>query len=205
MAGLRVLRSRVLLGIVLASVGLGVSALAGEPRRLIDASRVLDAGVPSAPDVAITRTPPDPAPLVERGQWIFDLRWDSGDVWLLGQRKVELAAPQPTPRVMGRFALELYEGPAMIERVRFDFPLLGPPEPLDAGWNALPPITRKLRTRVGVFFPATLRGTRLYLVDRATQRRWALVWPPAEAAASGVTPQDGGAPDSDLGRAPAGG
>ena len=36
--------------------------------------------------------------------------------------------PRETPRAMGRFALELFEGPALIERVRFDFPLLGPPD-----------------------------------------------------------------------------
>ena len=36
---------------------------------------------------------------------------------------------------MGRFALELYEGPTLIERVRFDFPMLGGPE-ADAGYFA---------------------------------------------------------------------
>ena len=57
-------------------------------------------------------------------------------------------------------------------KARFDFPLLGAPEP-DAG----PSLTNKLRTRIGVMFPATGHGTRLDLVDRATGRRWALPWP----------------------------
>lgn len=179
---------------VLGCASFGVPALAGEPRRLIDASRALDAGVASAPDVVITRTPPDPPALVERDQWVFDLRWDAGDVWLLGTRKIQLAAPQATPRVIGRFALELYAGSALLERVRFDFPLLGPPEPADAGWNAPPTLSRKLRTRVGVVFPATGRGTRLLLVDRATDRRWSLAWPLDEADAGGASSSDGGAP-----------
>lgn len=160
------------------AVAFGLGALTSSaddgPRRTIDVSRVIDASVPlpPTPDIVITKTPPDPPALVERMQWVFDLRWDRGDVWLLGVHPLELPAPQATPRVMGRFALELFEGPTLIERARFDFPLLGAPEP-DGG----PSLTAKLRTRIGVMFPASSRGTRLDLVDRATGRRWALPWP----------------------------
>jgi hypothetical protein len=150
-------------------------ARAGESHRTIDVGRLLDAG--AQPDMHFTPTPPDPAPLVSRTQWIVDLRWDRGDVWLLGIRKISLPAPQATPRVMGRFALELFEGPTLIERVRFDFPLLAIPDSSDAGSNRAPSFTDKLRTRIGVVFPATTRGTRLELADRATGRRWPLPWP----------------------------
>jgi hypothetical protein len=158
-----------------AGVACVLDALAGEPRRTIDMSRVLDGGpLPNAPiEIAITSTAPDPPPLVSRGQWVFDLRWDRGDVWLLGAHAIELPSPQATPRAMGRFALELFEGPALVERVRFDFPLLGVPE-VDGGVS----LTARLRTRIGVVFPATTRGTRLELWDRATSRRWSLPWPP---------------------------
>jgi hypothetical protein len=153
-----------------------VVALADEPRRTIDVNRALDGGAPAPrlPDVVITKTPPDPPALVEKSQWVYDLRWDRGDVWLLGVHPLELTAPQATPRVMGRFAIELFEGPTLIERVRFDFPLLGASEP-DGSLS----LTSKLRTRIGVVFPATKRGTRLELWDRATNRRWSLPWPPA--------------------------
>ncbi|MGD0675623.1 MAG: hypothetical protein ABSC94_09410 [Polyangiaceae bacterium] len=140
-------------------------------------SRAFDAG--ALPDFAVTRTPPDPPPLVAQKQWVFDLRWDRGAPWLLGVRAIELPAPQTTPRVMGRFALELFEGPTLIERVRFDFPLLADSEvegPIDGGVHALS-LSAKLRTRVGVVFPSTSRGTRLELWDRATNRRWSLPWP----------------------------
>ena len=177
---------------------LTLEAFADEPRRTLDMSRAFDAGPLAAPtnDIQITSTPADPPPLVERGQWVFDLRWDRGDVWLLGVTRRDLPSPQATPRVMGRFALELFEGPALIERVRFDFPLLGPPDPADAGRGAPPSFSQKLRTRVGVVepdggmsltsklktrigvvFPATRKGTRLELWDRASGRRWALPWP----------------------------
>jgi hypothetical protein len=169
-----------------------VSASADEPRRTIDVARALDGGASptTLPDIIITKTPPDPAPLVERSQWVFDLRWDRGEVWLLGVRPLELAEPQATPRVMGRFALELFEGPTLLERVRFDFPLLGAPEAPDAALS----FGGKLRTRIGVVFPAAKRGTRLELWDRATGRRWSLPWPPLPLAATSSAP-DGGRGD----------
>ena len=148
----------------------------------IDVSRVLDAGAPlRGVDVTITRTPADPTPLVEKSQWVFDFAWDRGELWLRGVAPLELPAPQATPRVMGRFALELYEGPALVERVRFDFPLLGVPDFGDGGWASPPAITQKIKTRIGVIFPATPRGTRLELLDRATSRRWSVPWPPLAA------------------------
>jgi hypothetical protein len=159
---------------------LAARAEAGEPpQRTLDMSRAFDAGTGGAPDIEITPTPPDPPPMVERGQWVFDLRWDRGAIWLLGVRPIELPAPQATPRAMGRFALELFEGPTLIERVRFDFPLLALPDAPDAGVGLTPTsLTQKLRTRIGVVFPATSRGTDLMLVDRATGRQWSLDWPP---------------------------
>ena len=164
--------------------------MAAGSRRTIDASRALDAGaLPGVTEIVVTSIPADPTPLVERSQWVFDLRWDRGDVWLLAVSPLELAAPQATPRAMGRFALELFEGRALVERVRFDFPLLGPPEAPDGGSAASPSFSTKLRTRIGVVFPRTARGTRLELWDRATNRRWSLSWPPAPGTMVG----DGGA------------
>ncbi|HEY6463189.1 MAG TPA: hypothetical protein VIY73_23630, partial [Polyangiaceae bacterium] len=63
-----------------------VVASADEPKRMIDVSRALDAGSTARglPDITITKTPPDPAPLVEKSQWVYDLRWDRGELWLLG-------------------------------------------------------------------------------------------------------------------------
>jgi len=154
------------------------------------AAPAASAGPDRGPNV---RIPPDPSPMSERGQWVFDLRWDKGDVYLIGVHKVELASPQTTPRAMGRFAVELFEGPTLIERVRFDFPLLGAGEALDGGRQAPPSFEKKLTTRIGVMFPATIKGTRLELWDRATDRRWPLPWPPQETAQP--LPADAGEPN----------
>ncbi len=123
----------------------------------------------------------DPPPLTSKDQWVFDLRWDSGDVYLLGTKKIELPSPMTTPRAMGRFAIELSEHGILIERTRFDFPGLAVPDE-DGGVR----MNQKLKTRIGVFFPVTPRGDKLELVDRATGQRWALPWPPQQP------PTDGG-------------
>lgn len=164
------------------------------------ASRDGGAGTP------LSRTPPDPSPLTERKQWIFDLRYDKGDIYLLAVHGMDLGAPQTTPRAMGRFAIELYEGPALVERVRFDFPFLQSgdlPLAADAGRKErddarmLGPLDKKLTTRIGVMFPATRKGNRLELWDRATDKRWPLPWPPTEGSATarganGATMDGGG-------------
>ncbi len=169
-----------LLGVIAFGSMVAAATAAGEPQRTIDMSRVFDAGPPHA-DAPISAIAPDPPPLTERRQWLLDLRWDRGDVWLLGARRADMHVPRETPRTMGRFALELYEGPALVERVRFDFPLLGA-DFGEAGDDDHPPsLTLKLRTRVGVLFPATSRGTNLELRDRKTGVSWSLPWPPLEA------------------------
>jgi hypothetical protein len=126
----------------------------------------------------VSKTPPDPPAMRERAQLIFDLKWDKGDLYLLGVHRIELTAAQETPRAMGRFALELFEGPTLIERARFDFPMLGAGEAADASTPRFEP---KLVTRIGVMFPFVHRGTKLELVDRATQRRYPLPWPAPSA------------------------
>lgn len=176
------------------SVTLGVFALALVAAPVLGKGRGIGAdasadGAPAALDAAtdggrprdggpVSRIPPDPPPLSESHQWIVGLRWDKGDVYLVGARSVVLEAPRVTPRVMGRFALELYEGKALVERVRFDFPGLIDGDIADAGHEGAPRIDRKLTSRIGVMFPRTERGLRFELWDRATDRRFPLAWPP---------------------------
>ena len=138
-----------------------------------------DAGKEPSRDPGLAPIPADPPPLTERDQWVFDLKWERGDVTLISVRKRRTAAPQTTARSMGRFALELYEGPGLVERVRFEFPLLGGERPdAGSGMRSLPDFEGKLSTRAAVLFPVTMRGTRLELWDRATDKRWPLPWPP---------------------------
>jgi hypothetical protein len=156
---------------------LGTSASA-DVRDAGSADAGTEAGIDASTKPGPSKTPPDPPPLSEREQWVFVLRWSKNEPYLVSVQKTDMGAPHPTPRVMGRFALELYEGPTLIERVRFNFPMLGAVEAPDAGWKTPPRFEPGLTTRIGVLFPATKRGTRLELWDRATDRRWPLPWPP---------------------------
>lgn len=176
---------RALLAIVSASLAAALPFAWGETGAFAEVS---DASAPLKPD-AKAKIPPDPPALAERVQWVFDLRWEHGEPYLVAIHKSDMGGPHPTPRVMGRFALELYEGPTLIERARFDFPMLGAPEASDGGWRAPVRFEHKLKTRIGVLFPATKRGTRLELWDRATDRRWPLPWPPQEGT-FGERPRD---------------
>ena len=200
-------RARVALALACAGVAAAVAALSADGRRAAPHHR----REPRARRRAARRArrrhrhhadARRPAPLVERSQWVFDLRWDRGDVWLLGVHPLELAAPQATPRAMGRFALELFEGPALIERVRFDFPLLGR---AGAGrrrvHGAAVALAASSARASASSFRRRARGTRLELWDRATNRRWSLPWPPRRArradggaAASAAATRHGRAP-----------
>ncbi len=151
----------------------------------------------TGPDAsAIEPIAADPPALTEKTQWVYDLRFDKGELYLAGVHKVDLPSPRATPRVMGRFALEIYEGRALLERVRFDFPGLGASEgPTDKKAQALHArvsFTAKLRSRVGVMLPGTSRGTKLEIWDRATNRRWPLPWPASEMTTPPESAPDGG-------------
>ena len=130
---------------------------------------------------------PDPTPLVTKHQWIIDLGFRSGSVVFGGARRVDLAKPAGTSRAMGRFAVELYVGKELIERSRFDFPLLGADDLEGSGrWDSPVTFERHLSTRAAVMIPHSERATRALLVDRATGNVWALPWPFAVVADAGA-------------------
>jgi hypothetical protein len=132
---------------------------------------------------------PDPVPLLTRHQWVVELGYRAGAVVYGGARRIELTKPMATRRAMGRFAIELLVGKELVDRVRFDFPLLGADELAGAPrrWDSPPSFERNLSTSVSVLVPQSERATRAVLVDRATGHVWPLPWPM-------VTRTDAGAP-----------
>jgi hypothetical protein len=141
-----------------------------------------DAGTAAAPRGGYL---PDPPPLTTRQQWVIDLAYRAGEVSLRGARRVALARPTATARMMGRFAVELYVGRELLDRVRFNFPLLGAGDgDLDGTrWDAPPSFERGLSAGSAVMIPHSERTTRALVVDRATGRQWPVPWPPAGADA----------------------
>lgn len=122
---------------------------------------------------------PDPEPLVTQKKWVYELVYHEGAVFAPTPRLRDAGKPTETPRRMGRFAIELYNGPDFVERVRFELPLLngdpftGKPRPR----NAPPDLERRVRVKMRVEVPATDRANRAVFFDRATGVRVRLPWP----------------------------
>jgi hypothetical protein len=114
---------------------------------------------------------PDPAPNRSAAQVDLMLRFEGGRLHLLGSQRVTLEIAEATPRRMGRFAAELWLGTELIERLRFDVPLLAADggEALEAG----------LATDVTIRLPLLERANRLEIVDRKTEEKLTLEWPPS--------------------------
>jgi hypothetical protein len=140
------------------------------PRK--DASALADANDAAT---ATAADPPDPEPMLATEQWILSLEYRKGEVFLLDAQSRKPSAPVTTARAFGRFAVELWQNDVLVERVRFDFPLLG--AGVGLGYAGVD-FARGLTSRIGVLFPKTGLGDRLELVDRATRRRFTLPWPP---------------------------
>jgi len=141
----------------------------------------LPAPTPAPAPTPLSGSAPDPQPLSMAEQWRFQLLFQNGAPSVEHVDKQILAKPIATPRRMGRFALELWIGRELIDRVRFDFPLIAAEEapgvtrrPLHDAPSLLPNAT----SRIIVSLPASPRATRLVLVDRATEKSRELPWPP---------------------------
>lgn len=182
-------RAAATFGALFLLVGTGALALASDPGG--------DSGVPDrvSKDAGPADPPPggfapDPPPLKTKHQYELQLLYREGEIQLAGVRRVELPKPVETARRMGRFAIELHVGKELVDRVRFDFPLLGADE--FAGrkrpHDAPPSFERKLTTRTTVRIPHSERATKARLVDRATGRIVELPWPLEEADAGQSAP-----------------
>ena len=127
--------------------------------------------------------PPDPEPLRLADQWEYELAYDAGKVDVVAARARRFDKPVVSSRRIGRFAIELWIGRELVERVRFDFPGLGmdarPDEP--RGRRPLYPpanFAQGVHSRQTVLVPAAPRARRAVLVDRATGESRELPWPP---------------------------
>jgi hypothetical protein len=123
----------------------------------------------------------DPPPLYSREHWELELKYDHGRISVASVKARHLDSPEATPRRTGRFAFELWLGHELIERTRFDFPLLAAERPPASSKRELHPdplfgpgaeVTRTIT------LPADSRATRAQIVDRATAEILEVSWPP---------------------------
>jgi len=140
-----------------------------------------DAGAASEP-LTCTVDPPDPKPSHTRDWLVYEFEYSEANVKLVSQKAERLKKPRDTTRVMGRYAIELWIGCELIDRVRFGFPLQAAEAPMAKSrrhpLHEQPSLTAHARLRTTVRVPLELRATRAELVDRAAGQRTALAWPP---------------------------
>jgi hypothetical protein len=156
---------------------------------------------------------PDPTPRASLKQWVFEVVHSGTKLSIERVRAVSVDRPIATPRMMGRFALELYVGKELLDRVRFNVPLLGegPAEGPDKPKNPFRrPRFDRVTARLRVQMADNERATYAVLVDRATGEEQRFDWPPGpdgrlQPRTSGlqaVSPSasDAGPPKGDAGR-----
>ncbi|WP_437588710.1 hypothetical protein [Sorangium sp. So ce1000] len=151
---------------------------------------------------------PDPAARPSAKQWVFEVQYAKGRGSVVRARSVMLAHPQATARVMGRFAIELYVGQELLDRLRFDVPLTGDaPERSPGALLRRPAFDSGVTTRLRVQMADNPRASWAKLVDRKTGAEERFLWPPeADGRLVSLSPKggvavDGGAP-ADAGKLP---
>lgn len=160
----------------------------GEPRVEDAGAAEASAEAASAPALGAEVEPrpkmgslPDPEPLRTERQWQYEFAYDGGTVSVKGVRAMIFAQPVVTARKMGRYAVELWIGRELIDRVRFDFPGTAADEPEPPGRRPVreaPRLGAAAKVVQTVLVPQSPRATRAVLVDRATGQTLELPWPP---------------------------
>jgi hypothetical protein len=122
----------------------------------------------------------DPEPLSLEAQWEFKLAYDAGEVRVTSVIPRRFAQPMETPRRYGRFSIELWIGHELVDRVRFDFPLVHPEThngPPRSGGSPIS-LSAGAHSEQTVLVPASPRATRAVLVDDTNGQELELEWPP---------------------------
>jgi hypothetical protein len=143
---------------------------------------------------------PDPPGIASKKAWVFDVSYGQGKASITRVNSVLLDQPTPTARVMGRFAIEFWVGKELLDRVRFDVPLLD-----DDPKNHRPgpfsgPRFGQVTTRIKARMADNPRATYVTLLDRGTGDVHRFWWPPepdgrllpmgAQGADAGAAPVD---------------
>jgi hypothetical protein len=177
--------------VLLAEGDTGKPALAEDPEHQKSLARRQQSGPPAAGYA------PDPQPLTSMLHLRLSMHFQHGVLRVENLVPVHFEKPVASERKVGRFAVELWIGHELLERARFDFPLLGGPveEAHADGDAARPNFDSGADVTRDVQLAFTERATRAVVVDRATGQSWELRWPPAsgEFEAYALSQVDGAA------------
>jgi hypothetical protein len=124
---------------------------------------------------------PDPPGHASVKQWVFDVRVSRGKPTIERARAATVAKASETARVMGRYAVELYVGQELLDRIRFNVPLTGD-GPRERPGKPKNPFSRPgfedVTTRLRIQMADHPRAAYVAVVDRATGDVERFEWPP---------------------------
>lgn len=122
---------------------------------------------------------PDPPPQASRKQWLLKLVVRESRPRIQEAKLYEIPKPLATSRMMGRYAFELYVGKELLDRLRFNVPLLGEGPPEGHAKRALArPRFDQVSVKLSIQIADQPRATRARLLDRATGEEQHFSWPP---------------------------
>jgi hypothetical protein len=125
---------------------------------------------------------PDPPVQKASDLLVVKVRWAKGELSVVSVSRVHEDTPRETPRQMGRFALEAWQGGDLLERYRFDFALLGAEDDES--------IAGGLTTETRLLFPDLGPEVELRVLDRKTSQIVTLTVPPVPGEAGSVASPD---------------
>lgn len=135
----------------------------------------------ATPSAAPQAQPPDPPMLSSVHHWLLGLHYVRGAVRIDTVQAVHLEEPREGDRFTGRFALELWSNQTLLDRLRFDFPLLAAETTQP---SAQRPVHREATFAPGAEVSTTLQVptipeiNRAQIVDRVTGQITEIAWPP---------------------------
>ncbi len=121
---------------------------------------------------------PDPPGIATKKQWSFSIDYHDGKANVDQVEAVYLQNPATTARVMGRFAVEFWVGKELLDRIRFEVPLLDDPSMHRKGALSGPRFGN-VSTHLKVRLADNARATVVVVVDRSTGDTQRFAWPPA--------------------------
>jgi hypothetical protein len=140
------------------------------------------ANAPAPEPIRCTQDPPDPKPLSTRDWVALQFTYADGKATPRASERLQTPKPRDSARIVGRYAVELWIGCELIDRVRFNFPLQAADPPANGGTRRglHEPLSLTARGHLSatVLVPFSERATRAELVDRSAGTRVALAWPP---------------------------
>jgi hypothetical protein len=107
--------------------------------------------------------------------------YEAGRVRVVSVVERVFLKPVVTQRHLGRYAIELWIGHELVDRIRFDFPGLAAEPTVTSGprpLKELPSLGKAAVVATRVLVPASPRATRAVLVDRSSGSEQLLPWPP---------------------------